>query len=599
MSSSGIDTILTTSNITALVNSYITDQTNRIISPITTRKTRYQNLSSAYSAFSSKLTSLKSLLVDFKISDSTSLFSKKAATSSEPTFITTSVENSASIGAYSMRVDQLAKNDVLLSQDFASSDANTITGTHTFTIKTGDGTNPDITSNVEVTFSGSETNQTVMEKIRDAINSDKAVVESGTKSASTSYTGGASTFTIDLNGTETSISVNGGGTYEDLIDEVAAKINSDISGVSAEKVLDSGTGNVSLKLTVNDSKNYISISHSSGFDVVSDFGIGVVKEKGASGAVTASSFSPSSGYTQLSLTSKETGVNYRIKELSDSGSSTALSSLGLNIGTNRPAFDQSTEPDTAGFLYSDISSNSLLNAKLTFNGLSINRDSNIIDDLVTGVTFNLKAAMQSSDSDVSVSVANDVQTIESKVQDFITKFNDIYQFLKTNSSATSSSISGTSSYTPGVLSYDSNASSLLSILRSVAYTGVAGIPTGDINSLSQIGITFDTSTGLSISDTSTFEQKVNENADQVAALFNSTNGLANTLYNQIDPYLGVSGYLTLKKNSYNDNVTSLSDKISAAQDRINKSADNLRTQYEKLQSQLAEMISLQNMISYL
>ena len=599
MSSSGIDTILTTSNITALVNSYITDQTNRIISPISTRKTRYQNLSSAYSSFSSKLTSLKSLLVDFKISDSTSLFSKKAATSSDPTFITTSVENSASIGAYSMRVDQLAKNDVLLSQDFASSDANAITGTHTFTIKTGDGTNPDFTSNVEVTFSGSETNQTVMEKIRDAINSDKAVVESGTKSASTSYSGGASTFTIDLNGTETSISVNGGGTYEDLIDEIAAKINSDVSGVSAEKVLDSGTGNVSLKLTVNDSKNYISVSHSSGFDVVSDLGIGVVKEKGASGMVTASSFSPSSGYTQLSFTSKETGVNYRIKELSDSGSSTALSSLGLNIGTSRPVFDQSTEPDTAGFLYSDISSNSLLNAKLTFNGLSINRDSNIIDDLVTGVTFNLKAAMQSSDSDVSVSVANDVQTIESKVQDFITKFNDIYQFLKTNSSATSSSSSGTSSYTPGVLSYDSNASSLLSILRSVAYTGVSGIPTGDINSLSQIGITFDTSTGLSISDTSTFEQKVNENADQVAALFNSTNGLANTLYNQIEPFLGVDGYLTLKQNTYDNNVRNLSDKITAAQDRINKSADSLRTQYEKLQSQLADMISMQNMISLL
>ncbi|MEJ2615725.1 MAG: flagellar filament capping protein FliD, partial [Ignavibacteriaceae bacterium] len=104
---------------------------------------------------------------------------------------------------------------------------------------------------------------------------------------------------------------------------------------------------------------------------------------------------------------------------------------------------------------------------------------------------------------------------------------------------------------------------------------------------------------LSISDTTTFEQKVNENADQVAALFNSTNGLANTLYNQIDPYLGVTGYLTLKKNSYTSNITALSDKITAAQDRINKSADSLRTQYEKLQSQLAEMISMQNMISYL
>lgn len=592
MSSSSIDTILTTSNITALVNSYITDQTNKIVSPITTRKTRYQNLSSAYSTFSSKLSALKSLLVDFKITDSTSLFNNKAATSSNTTFISTSVENSASIGAYNMRVSQLAKNDVLLSQDFDSSASNALTGTHTFTLKTGDGNNTDFTSNVEVTFSGSETNQTVMEKIRDAINSDKAVVESSVKSASTSYTGGASSITIDLNGTETTIDVNGGGTYEDLIDEIAAKINSDISGVSAEKVLDSpNPGDVSLKLTVNNSKNYISITNASGFDVVSDLGIGVVKEKGASGMVTASSFSPASGYTQLSLTSKNTGVDYRIKELNDSGSSTALSSFGLNIGTSRPVFDQSTSPDTPGFLYSDISSNSLLNAKLTFNGLSITRNSNIIDDLVTGVTFNLNAEMQSSDGDVSVSVNNDVKTIESKVQDFLTKFNDIYQFLKTNSVGASSS--------QGVLSYDSNASSLLNILRSVAYTRISGLPTGDLTSLSQIGITFDTSTGLSISDTTTFEQKVNENADQVAALFNSTNGLANTLYNQIDPYLGVSGYLTLKQNSYRNNITALSDKITAAQDRINKSADSLRSQYEKLQSQLADMIAMQNMINLL
>ncbi len=488
-----------------------------------------------------------------------------------------------------MRVNQLAKNDVLLSQDSASSASNALTGTHTFTLKTGDGTNPDFTSNVEVTFSGSETNQTVMEKIRDAINSDKATVDSSTKSASASYTGGASTFTIDLNGTETSISVNGGGTYEDLIDEIAAKINSDVSGVSAEKVLDSpNPGDVSLKLTVNDSKNYISITNTSGFDVVNDLGIGVVKEKGASGLVTASSFSPASGYTQLSLTSKQTGADYRIKELSDSGSSSALSSVGLNIGTSRPAFDQSTSPDTAGFLYSDISSSSPLNAQLNFNGLNISRNSNIIDDLVTGVTFNLKSAMQPTDSDVSISVSNDVKTIESKVQDFITKFNDIYSYLKTNSAGSTSS-----------LSYDSNASSLLNVLRSVAYTRISGIPTGNMSSLSQIGITFDTSTGLSISDTTTFEQKVNENADQVAALFNSNNGLANTLYNQISPYLGVNGYLTIKQNSYKSNITSLSDKITAAQDRINKSADSLRTQYEKLQSQLADMIAMQNMISIL
>ena len=359
MSTSSIDTVLTTSNINLLVNSFINDQTSRLVTPISTRKSKYQSLSSAYSTFSSKLNSLQTLLSNFKTTDSTSLFNNKTAVSSNSTFLATTVDNSSSIGSYSIRVNQLAKNDVLVSQDLASSTASGITGTHTFTINTGDGSNSDFTSNVDVTFSGTETNQSVMEKIRDAINSDKAVVQSNTKNASDMYIGGPTTFTIDLNGTETSISVDGGGTYDDLIDEIVSKVNSSVTGVSAEKVSDSpNPGDVSLKLTVTDSKNYISITNTGSFDVVSDLNIGAAKEKGASGVVSASAFSPASGTTQFSLTSKQTGVDYRIKNLSDSGTSTALSSIGLNLGSSRPSFDQTQDPDTAGYLYSDISNNS-------------------------------------------------------------------------------------------------------------------------------------------------------------------------------------------------------------------------------------------------
>ena len=594
MSTSSIDTVLTTSNINSLVNSFINDQTYRMVTPISTRKSKYQSLSSAYSTFNSKLNSLQTLLSNFKTTDSSSLFNNKTAVSSNSTFLATTVDNSSSIGSYSMRVSQLAKNDVLLSQDLASSTANSITGTHTFTINTGDGSNSDFKSNVDVTFSGTETNQSLMEKIRDAINSDKAVVQSNTKNASDMYTGEPTTFTIDLNGSETTISVDGGGTYGDLIDEIVSKVNSTVTGVSAEKVSDSpNPGDVSLKLSVTDSKNYISITNTGSFDVVSDLNIGAAKEKGASGVVSASAFSPASGTTQFSLTSKQTGVDYRIKSLSDSVGSTALSAIGLNLGSNRPSFDQTQDPDTAGYLYAETSSNSQLNSQINFNGLTISRNSNVINDLVTGVTFNLKSAMESSDADVSVTVSNDVKKIESNVQNFITKFNDIYQYLKANSSGGSSSSAG------GALAYDSNASSLLGILRSVAYTNISGLPSGSLNSLSQIGISFDAANGLSISDTAKFEQQVNEKADQVSALFNSTNGVANTLYDKINPFLGVSGYLSLKQNTYNSNVRTLNDKITSAQDRINKSADSLRTQYEKLQAQLADMISMQNMINLL
>jgi flagellar hook-associated protein 2 len=581
-----ISSVLTTSNIDSLVNSYISNETDKSITPITTRKTRYQNLSSAYATFSSKLSTLKTMLASFQINDTSSLFNAKSAASSNNDFVTASADNSASIGAFSLRVDQLAKNDVLLSQDLSSSSANAISGTHEFTIQSGDENGNIYTSNVEVTFSSSETNQTVMQKVRDAVNSDKAVVQSNVKTGTDSYSGGASSFVIDLNGTQTTISVNGGGTYSDLIDEIISQINSNVSGVAAEKVVDSpNPGDVQLKLTVTNSSDYISISNSSGFDLVSDLGIGATKEKGASGMVTASVFTPSTGNTQFSLTSKKTGVDYRIQNISDTGSYTALSSIGLNLGSSRPAFDQSTTPDTAGYLYSDISSNSLLNSKFTFNGININRDSNEISDLVTGVTFNLKSVMQASDSDVSISVANDVTSVESQVQDFIKKFNDIYQYLKTNTS-----ISG-----GGALYADSNARSLLSTLGSIAFSKVSGIPANNLNNLSQIGISFDSSTGLSISDTTEFEQKVSENADQVAALFNSSNGIAVSLFNKVDPYLGSGGYLQISQNRYDDNVRTLSDQITATQNRINKSADNLRNQYEQLQAQLASLLTVQSM----
>ncbi|GBD88060.1 flagellar hook-associated protein 2 [bacterium BMS3Abin03] len=585
--------ILSTSFINSLVGSYTYNETQKVVSPLQNKKSKYQNLSSAYSTFSTKLSSLKTVLTNLKLTGTDSLFNKNSTTTSNSSFVTATATSSSSNGAYTFRINQLAKSDVAISTDVTSATTNSITGTHDFLIKTGDGSTGEFVSNIEVTFTASETNQTVMEKIADAINSDKAVIESGTKTASSSYSDGASSFVIDLNGTETTISVTGGGTYEDLINEIVSNINDNIDGITAEKVLDSpNTGDVSLKLTVNDSSDYISITHSSGFDLVTDLNISATKEKGASGIVTASAFSPTSTTSQLSITSKETGVDYRIKDISDSGSSTALASVGLNLGTTRTVFDQSPDPDTAGFLYSDITdTNNQLNSKFDFNGLTLQRNSNSVSNLVTGVTFKLQSVMQTSDTTVNMTVVNDVSSIKSSIEDFISKFNDLYTFLREN---TKSTLDGR-----GLLISDTNASSILSSLSSISYTQVSGLSAGNLNLLSQIGISFSSSTGLSISDTSQLETKISEDASQVEALFNSTNGIANTLYDKIDPYLGSGGYLALAQSSFENNISTYDDRIVSAQKRINKSADNLRTSYEGLQIQLANLLATQNMLSFI
>lgn len=568
-----------------MIYKYEYTQRNTLVTPLNTRKSKYDSLNTAFSDISTKLTAFKSVLYDFKQTASDSVFASKSATTSNSSFITATAANTAAAGSYNIHVDQLAKSDLAVSQSLASATSNAITGDHTFQIISGDGSTGQYVSNLSVTFGSSETNQTMMEKVRDAINSDKADVTSNAKTATDSYAGGASEFKIDLNGTEHTVVVNGGGTYSDLMDEIVSYVNNNIDGVTAEKISDSpNPGDVKLKITADNSSNYISVTHSTGFDVVSDLNIGLTKEKAASALVTASVFSPTSGNSQLSITSKLTGVDNRIKSLADTGSSSALSALGLNLSSTRTAFDQAT--NTAGFVNADISAaGNKLNAKFSFNGLSLQNNLNSFSDLISGVTINLKSEMQSTDPDVAITIGTDASTIKSKVEDFVKKFNDIYSYIKQKSSATSDN--------RGILLGQSNASSILDMLRSVVYNPVSGITGSNIKYLTQIGITFDSTNGLSVSDSSLLEKKINENSDQVEAIFNSPSGIANTLYTKIEPYLGVDGYLAKSQNTFNENIDYIKDRITAAETRISKDSDLMRSKYEDLQSQLATLLNLQ------
>ncbi len=577
-------TILTTSGINSLVSAYQLQQTGLMVTPLQTIQTTYKNLSSAYTNVISKLNTFVNGLSGFTATDSSSVFAAIAANSSNTNFVTATADSTASAGNYSINVEQLAKSDIAVSQSLTSGTANAITGTHNFQIVTGS-TSGDLTSNISVNFGSGETNQTVMQKIADAINSNQAVVTSQSETASNTYSGAASTISFNVGGTTTSVSVNSGGsgseTNDQLLNELVQNINANVSGVTAAKITDpNNSANEMLQITVNDPSKSISISDTSG-TLASDLGITTTNLIGASGVVTASAFSPSTNLSQLSITSKNTGLDNIIKNISDTGSSTALSSINFNLGATRTAFDQYT--NTAGFVYADTSlANNQLNAKLNFNGLEIQRDSNSISDLATGVTFNLKSVMQSTDPAATVTVKSDVSSITSQINTFISNFNDIYTYLKSNSAV--SSTSGRS-----VLSGDSNAFSIMNLMTQSSISSVPGLPSNTLNSLSSIGISFDPSSGLSVSDSSLLNQSLTNNLSQVKNIFNSTNGVATSLYNSLNSYVGTNGYLTSQQSIYNTSIQNYSDRISTAQAKISTAADNLRTQYEQLQAQLVDL----------
>jgi flagellar hook-associated protein 2 len=452
-------------------------------------------------------------------------------------------------------------------------------GTHKIKIRSGD-----YVSYAELTLDASETNQSVMEAIRDAINNDYAVVESAAMTATDTYTGSGS-FVINVNGTETTIDYDyssGGYTYDDVIDDLVNKINSDVDGVLAEKETDS-SGNVSLKITVNDKDQYITIDQSKDTGTLLDsshLNIDVENEKSAAALAVGSVFSPVSGESKLSISAKNTGYENRLIMEDVSGSALDFVGLDSSILTNHTVTTTDTD---AGFMYSATSStDNELDAIVEFNGITVRRATNTISDLVDNLTFNLKAEMESSDTDVNITVKNNVGEIRSKIEEFISKFNDVYTYIKNNS------YSGDSGR--GVFTGDSTASSLLSKLRNTVMGQIEGITEGNLSYLSDIGITFNSSTGLTLSDSSKLETAIDDKPDEVAALFNSEHGVATVLYDVTDDYTSADGTITNLITSIDNNINYLNDRIDSIQERIDKSAESLRKQYHMMQEQLATLL---------
>jgi flagellar hook-associated protein 2 len=571
--------LLTTSGINSLVNYYVNNESQKRISPLQTRKTKYKNISNIYSGLLTKVDALKSKMNILKATGTSSAFALKKATSSNTTAVTVSASTAAQKGAFALRVNQLAKNDLVVSLDKNSADFSSITtpGTYTFAINGGDGKGGQFSSNVSVTLEAADfTNGNISyanlsSKVTKAINDDKAVVTSNSVTGSTLSSG---SFAVNLNGTETTINYSAG-TYDEIIDSIITQLE-DVSGLAAEKVVDGS--NVRLKLTVTDSSKYISTSGDTG-TLVSELGISVDQEKGASGIVSATSFSPSSGLAQISLTAKNSGSGFKIEDLSDL-SGGMLGEFGLNLGSTRTAFVQNESGiDTAGYVHSTT----LLNSKVSFNGLNIERNSNSISDLVSGVTLNLKSVMAVDDNDVTVDVANDVTAVKAKIDEFITSFNDVYNYLKINTSS--------SDGMRGVLLGDSSGSSLLSLLSTTAYLPVSGLGSGTINSLSEMGITFNSNTGLSITNSDQLNNALENNIEEVEQTFNSDSGIAANLYNKLLPYTGYNGYLTSRKTTFDNSIESMGDSITRIQAKIEKDSGVLRNRYIQLQSQLSTLLN--------
>jgi flagellar hook-associated protein 2 len=304
--------------------------------------------------------------------------------------------------------------------------------------------------------------------------------------------------------------------------------------------------------------------------------------------ISASVISGSSGTARLKITSKDTGADNAIS-LEDVSGGTLLDNIGLNdsIMTNRT----SSSGTNGGYVYGAASN---LDAVFTLDGADMTRGSNTITDALDGVTLKLKGVPTSSASTTTtLTVGLNTDNLQTAVNTFITNYNDLYGYIKTQTSVLSDG-------TANVFSSDQTMLNLRVNLQSLLFqTAGSDLNT---NSLTKIGMTQDRDGTLSISDSTTFNDIMQNNPNAISNLFgyagsSSTNGIAVQMKNLLYGFVQIGGQIESTENMVNDQLSTLKTQISDTNDRIAKKVDQYRLKYAQLQATLIQMQSQQTMIS--
>jgi flagellar hook-associated protein 2 len=203
------------------------------------------------------------------------------------------------------------------------------------------------------------------------------------------------------------------------------------------------------------------------------------KINAADAGVVASIVNDANG-ARLSIRSKETGAEngFRItttETVSDADAATGLSALDY---------------DPAGGLTQMTAAQMGSDATLTINGIAITSASNTLTNVVDGLSLSL---MKTTSSAVDVTVALDTETVKTKINDFVTAFNDLAGYMRTQMAY------NTETKVAGALQGDSSAVGLLRQMRSVINEGSTA--SGVWSRLSDIGITMKSDGTLAVDDT--------------------------------------------------------------------------------------------------
>ncbi len=265
----------------------------------------------------------------------------------------------------------------------------------------------------------------------------------------------------------------------------------------------------------------------------------------------------------INKASDNSGVNASIINVDDGvgGTVSKLVLTSKNTGTANNISITATEdpavPGLSNLVYDPVGSgvtnlteqNAAQDAKVLVDGQIATRSSNSIDDIIQGVTLDLKTAVTGTVFNVDVTL--DEESIKKVTEGFVSAYNGLMSIVK-----------DLGKFDPegdksGALIGDSTLRNVQSQMRQ-AVSNTVSSASSEYNSLAMIGITMDREGVMSL-NSSDFSDALKDNLNAVSDVFSSSDGVAARLDTRLDQYLNSGGTFDLQTKSLNKQLSKFSD----------------------------------------
>ncbi len=277
----------------------------------------------------------------------------------------------------------------------------------------------------------------------------------------------------------------------------------------------------------------------------------------------ANVFRVNSEQVQLSVQSLQTGSEHA---LSFSGASGALAAIVNGTG----------ESDGMTRLVPQEE----LDARFTIDGVTFERSSNMIDDAITGLRFEM---MRPSELSEQMSAQRDIEVARENVNEFISAFNEINKTIRDRTFVDAENDRR------GALQNMRSIRNLTLNLRQTGLQAMEGVEEGQLSSLSEMGIGFEKDGTMRVEDSALLNEMLETRPDEVALFFSSEDSPIARMKEQTESYTqSNTGIIASLKQGIDQQIDRLDNRIAAQNRYLEHYEERQREQFRILQAVIDE-----------